>query len=253
MKGNELVVSTQQNNFTALSLNEMKEIGSIFVQSGLFPNDRDLAKALVKIIAGQELGVAPFQAISNIHFINGVRCLSYPLIAALIQKSGRYKYRVTEETATSCKMEWFERDDNGEWELIGTSDFTEADAQAANLLGKSNWKQYKKDLLFARCLTRGARRYCSSVFAGGGVYTNEEIESGGVVGEDNTDDLKGIKIDDFVAKVKAEIDETLTKEVIIENLKTANFGGWATANKRAMFDYLKIRFSRVEEAELVNN
>ena len=38
-------------------------------KSGMLPDVRDASKALTKILAGQEIGVTPFQAMTNIHII----------------------------------------------------------------------------------------------------------------------------------------------------------------------------------------
>jgi hypothetical protein len=54
-----------------LSLNQINFIGQTMAKSGMFPDVTDGAKALVKILAGKEIGVTPFQAMTNIHIIQG--------------------------------------------------------------------------------------------------------------------------------------------------------------------------------------
>jgi hypothetical protein len=63
-------------------------------KSGMFPDVTDGAKALVKILAGKEIGVTPFQAMTNIHIIQGKATMGANLIAAKVNGSGRYDYRV---------------------------------------------------------------------------------------------------------------------------------------------------------------
>ena len=64
-------------------------------KSGMFPDVTDGAKALVKILAGKEIGVTPFQAMTNIHIIQGKATMGANLMAAKVKGSGKYDYRVT--------------------------------------------------------------------------------------------------------------------------------------------------------------
>lgn len=153
-----------------LNLEEIKSIGQVFFQSGMFKDTKSAAQAITKVLAGQELGVPPMQAMRGIHVVDGNPQLSAGLIAALVKRSGRYDYRVSEANDTVVSLEWLQRDDKGRWETVGDSDFTRAEAETAGLLKKTNWQTYTEDMLFARALTRGARRYCPDVF-GGAVYT----------------------------------------------------------------------------------
>ena len=52
---------------------------------------------------------------------------------------------------------------------------TMEDAKRAGLLGKTSWQRYPEDMLFARALSRGARRFCPDAL-GGAIYTPEELE-----------------------------------------------------------------------------
>lgn len=151
-----------------LTLDEIKSIGTVFVQSGMFKDTKSAAQAITKVLAGQELGVPPMQAMRGIHVVDGNPQLSAGLIAALVKRSGRYDYRVVEANDTVVVLEWYQDGD-----VVGRSDFTREDANAAGLSGKTNWKTYTEDMLFARALTRGARRYCPDVF-GGAVYAPGE-------------------------------------------------------------------------------
>jgi hypothetical protein len=162
-----------------LTLEEIKSIGQVFQQSGMFKDTKSAAQAITKVLAGQELGVPPMQAMRGIHVVDGNPQLSAGLIGALIKRSNRYDYRVVTSDDTECKLEWRQRTDAGAWEVVGESKFTIAQAEHVptkeygreiKLSEKTNWKTYTEDMLFARALTRGARRYCPDVF-GGAVYT----------------------------------------------------------------------------------
>lgn len=159
----------EERALTTAPLTEVQALSKAFHASGLFADVTSEAAALVKIWAGRELGIGAVEAMRGIHIINGNLALSAGLIAAQIKRSARYDYRIDRQTNERCVIEFSQ---NGA--IVGSSEFTIADAQAAGLAGKATWKAYPSDLLFARALTRGARRFCPDVF-GGAVYTSEEI------------------------------------------------------------------------------
>jgi hypothetical protein len=146
------------------------QLAQHFAGSGFFKDAADMSKAVVKIVAGEELGIGPMAAMTGIHIIDGKPSLSANLLAVQVKRSGRYDYRVLEEDPEHIKLAWFANE-----EEIGTSEFTVAQAKQANLLGKDNWKHYLPDMLFSRALTRGVRRFCPEVTAGAPAYTPEEL------------------------------------------------------------------------------
>lgn len=56
-------------------------------------------------------------------------------------------------------------------------------------------------------------------------------------GNEHVDDLEKLNIDQFTAKVKQELADTMTKDVIVNILKDAGFA-WKTASKRVMYNYI---------------
>lgn len=183
-------VAVQASRYTALSigtndgLSRMERIATVMAASGAFKDAKGSAEAFAKLVIGEELGVGPAAAMAQIYLFDGKVTFGASLIASLVKQSGRYKYRVEESDTEVCRIRWFERDESGEWEDVGPSSFTVGEAQAAGLMSKNNWKHYTSDMLFARALTRGARRYCPDVFGGGSVYTPEEV-GGSVDGDGN--------------------------------------------------------------------
>lgn len=152
-----------------MSTDEVMTIGQVLAKSGYFKDTTDQAQAVAKVLAGQELGVGPVASMRGITFVMGKMNLDAGLVAALIQRSGRYDYRILVHTADECKLAFY---DNGK--MVGESRFTMADAQAADLRGKDIWKKYPKNMLFARALTNGARWYCPGVYFGA-VYSGDEL------------------------------------------------------------------------------
>lgn len=153
------------------TLDDLHALAATLAKSGYFKDATQEAQAVVKILRGFELGIGPIEALQGIYFIQGSLTLAAPLVATLIQRSGVFRYRVTEHTAQVCEIAFFEGR-----EPVGTSRFTLDDARAAGLLDKVQtlWTRYPKNLLFARALTNGARWYCAAVF-GGPIYTPEEM------------------------------------------------------------------------------
>ena len=156
------------------SLREPISIGKIFAESGMFPDTKTQAQAVVKILAGRELGLSPFESMKNIYLVNGKLAIQSNALASLIKSSKKYDYRVDIITDQECKITFlrFKKDDTTE--EIGVSEFTFKDAAKAGLVNKDNWKSYPKNMLFARALANGVRFYCPD--AACGWHVQEEYE-----------------------------------------------------------------------------
>lgn len=144
-----------------------------FAASGMFPDVQKQSQAVVKIVAGYELGVKPFAAMRGIHFIKiggtGVLELSANLRGALIKRSGQYDYRVRHLDDESCRIEFFERAPGmGPFESVGFSEYSVAKAKKAKLIRgeDSTWNKFPEDMVFAAALRKGAKRYCPDLFVG---------------------------------------------------------------------------------------
>ncbi len=138
--------------------------------SGFFKDVTSQAQAMVKVMAGAEIGLPAFASMSGIHIVQGKPVIGSNLIATLIKNDPRYDYRVKVADSKQCILTWYEGG-----QLVGESSFTMDEANAAGLTGKPTWKAYASDMLFARALTRGARRYAPGIFGGAPIYTPEEM------------------------------------------------------------------------------
>lgn len=150
------------------SIDDTMMLGKLLAQSGYFADSRDAGQAVVKVLAGAELGFGPIASMTGINIIKGKVTLSANLIAAAIKRSGRYNYRVSEMTDTACKIVFYEGK-----EQIGVSTFTMDDAKAAGLAG-DNWRKFPRNMLFARAISNGAKWYCPDL-SGGPLYTPDEL------------------------------------------------------------------------------
>ena len=139
-------------------------------KSGYFEDAKSEAQAIVKVMAGTELGLPPFASMTGIHIIKGKPTLGSNVIATLVKNDPRYDFKIKKCDSVACILEWYE---NGE--KIGEASFTIEEAKSAGLTGKDNWKKYTSDMLFARAISRGARRYASGIFGGSVVYTPDEM------------------------------------------------------------------------------
>jgi len=137
---------------------------------------------------GKELGFPTMQAFHYIIPIQGKLSLSAKAVGALLRKGG-VKYITKEDgvyvfadgttDTISLKKDGtkpidrrttidFYRDG-----LVESCSFTWRDAEVQGLTSKDNWTRMPKEMLFARCLAKGANRIGSDLLLG--LYTAEEL------------------------------------------------------------------------------
>ena len=139
---------------------ELQTAANAMHASGYFGDVKSQAQAMVKVMAGAEIGLPPFASMSGIHIVNGKPTLGANLIATLVKNDPRYDYRVKRSDNEACVLTWYEGG-----KPVGESMFTIQEANAAGLTSKQTWKAYASDMLFARALTRGARRYAPGILS----------------------------------------------------------------------------------------
>ena len=84
----------------------MQRAAKALAESGYFADAKSLAQAVVKVMAGAELGLAPFASMAGIHIIQGRPALGANVIATLIKNDPRYDYRVVELTDAVCRIQF---------------------------------------------------------------------------------------------------------------------------------------------------
>ena len=147
---------------------DVMALGKAFAESGMFPDIKSAAQAIVKIQAGAEIGIKPFQSMAGIHIISGKPTIGAGLMAAMVKSSGKYDYKVIEQTDKICVIQFFEGP-----VTIGTSTFSIDDAKKAQT---KNIDKFPRNMLFARAMSNGVKWYTPDVFAGP-VYVPEEMET----------------------------------------------------------------------------
>ena len=167
----ELIETTAVAVPDSISLSDVIQLGAIAMASGNFPDLRNNEQAIVRIMAGRELGLQPMTALRDLYVVEGKVAMSSGLIASMVRKHPKYDYRITEIDHEHCIIQFFEGD-----AMIGESSFSIDDATKAGIMRQgSGWTKYPRNMLFARALTNGARWYCPDAFDGA-VYTPEELE-----------------------------------------------------------------------------
>jgi hypothetical protein len=106
------------------------------------------------------------------------------------------------------------------------------EAQAAGLTGKDNWKKYPSDMLFARAISRGARRFAPGIFGGSPVYTPDEM---GV----EVDEEGSVIVDaEIIEPEQAHPSEPMTyaEACGVQNSKGEKYGNLDTATLALMYN-----------------
>jgi hypothetical protein len=156
-----------KQELSTISTTEIMNIGKAFAESGMFPDIKSAAQAVVKIQAGAEMGIPPFAAMSGIHIIQGKPTIGAGLMAANVKASNKYDYKVIEQTEKVCSIDFYKGK-----EKLGNSTFTIEEAKKA---GTKNLDKFPKNMLFARAISNGVKWYTPDVFSGP-VYTPEEFD-----------------------------------------------------------------------------
>ena len=165
------------NEIMKVTATEAIAIGKQFFDSGMFADIKSAGQAVVKIMAGAEIGIPPFAAMSGIHIIQGKPTIGAGLIASSVKGGGKYDYKVIEQTDKNCSIDFYQGK-----EKLGNSSFSLEDAKKA---GTKNMDKFPKNMLFARAISNGVKWFCPDVFAGP-VYTPEEMNQ---VTEDATAEI----------------------------------------------------------------
>ncbi|KPL18154.1 MAG: hypothetical protein AMJ93_14090 [Anaerolineae bacterium SM23_84] len=133
------------------------------VKSGLLPDHvKTPQQAFAIITMGRELGIPPMQSLRSIYVVGGQPHLNAQMMGALIYKAG-HGYQTDVLTEEECTIT-FKRRDGAVY--VHTVTMQEAqrlrwdkdwDKATNQYKDKWAWKRYPKALLFARCLSAGAR------------------------------------------------------------------------------------------------
>jgi len=152
-------------------LNTLMKVSAELSKSGMYPDLNNSGKYLAVILAGDAFGLAPMTALMNVHIVNGRPGFSAQAIGAFLRRAG-VKTHILECSSERCRIK-FTRDGAEPFEYEFNSD-------DANRAGKipakpgSVWSTYPQDMLFARALTGGGRKFAPDAMIG--AYVPDELE-----------------------------------------------------------------------------
>jgi hypothetical protein len=151
----------------SMTISDMSTAATAMAKSGFFTDTHDAAQALVKIMAGSEMGFGPFASMTGVYIIQGKPSVGANLMAAAVKGGGKYDYKVNAMSDKECSITFLQ---NGK--DIGTSTFNLEDAKKA---GTKNLDKFPRNMLFARAMSNGVRWFTPDIFMGAAVYTPEEL------------------------------------------------------------------------------
>jgi hypothetical protein len=181
----EMVVAEQQApqamSWTAIrSLAEAITLAEIVVKSVAIPDVKNVGQAVLKILAGAEMGFGAFASLVDVHIIEGKPAIGAKLMAAAIKRSGVYDFKIRRLDAQACDLEFFRRG-----ESLGNVSYSLKEAVEAGVATqrdgktlKANWQRHPDDMLFARCVSKGFRRHCPDLCGGVVAYDPDELDGG---------------------------------------------------------------------------
>lgn len=189
-----------ENNNTAVATHVANDVSNFLqslIDSKKLPEHvKTVADAFTIQQMGKELGVPTLQALHQIIPIKGKLSLSTRLQNALLRKGGIsfftkedgvYVYadgsvsKLSTKSADNVVIKpvdrrttiVFTRPGTNGAQMVEEVDFTWSDATKMGLTDKDNWKKMPREMLYARCLSKGANRIGADVTLG--LYTTDEL------------------------------------------------------------------------------
>ncbi len=171
-----------------------QRLANLFAVSGLFSDIRNtgrdtaIAQAFVKIELGESMGFTPAESMQGIDIIQGRPAVGASLRAARMKACG-YDWRFVRHDEKGCKIVLFK---NGEpiKNVDGSQasvEFTEADATKINKgrdgTIKDNWRNFPKNMYFARTITNAQRWYAPEVLNPRILSSEEAVDLDDVIAE----------------------------------------------------------------------
>lgn len=144
------------------SLDEAFRVSQAIAASGLAPRGLEKAEQImVAIMAGAELGFAPFQSLQSFAVVNGRPTLWGDGLVAVVRRNGCSIREWHEDETAHCEVI---RPDTGE---TITRSFSQADAIKAGLAGKTGpWQQYPQRMRAMRARAWAVRDGCADMLRG---------------------------------------------------------------------------------------
>lgn len=149
----------------------------VLIQAGMFPQKfKRWETAYVAALYGHEIGLSTQRAWKQIHVIQGVPAPEVHLQVAMVRQSiPGLVWKIVEHTMDICTIEHGRNPDD-----LQRTSFTFAEAVAAKLDGKDNWRHDRKGMLYCRAAGRAVRWFYPETQGGGLLHNNQELLDGEV-------------------------------------------------------------------------
>ena len=164
-------IAVRQGEPLIPNITDILNLSQAFHKSGMWPTLKSADQILAVVELGRELGIPAAAALNTIVIISGRITMEARTMMAVAHQRAGVTWKVLELNAKGCKMQ-FSRPG---FEPMVVS-FTEDDAKAAGLIGKSNWKMYPEDMMFARCSSRGVKRIAGDTILGLAMTKEEAMD-----------------------------------------------------------------------------
>lgn len=175
----QIAVRQQQQAMATTSQGEwqvMVDMARTLLTTGFLPQAiKTEGQAVAIILQGRELGIGPMAALGTINVIQGKPTISPQLMIALINRSGELEDMKCVDDGKQCVVVMKRKG-----RTPHSTTFSQADAVAAGLAGKDNWKKQPATMRQWRAIAACARVVFPDVILG--LYTPDEM--GADVNED---------------------------------------------------------------------
>ena len=163
----EEIVKRQDASVAIPSAQNLRMLAQDLLNSGLFPNIKNVAGAITVIEYGKELGIPPVAALQTMSIVNGRLCLEAKAIMAVFQNHGG-KIKILERSKTLARIEL-----SKEGQESYVHEYTMEQAKTEKLAGKDNWLKMPETMLFWRAVATGIRLFDPGAIFG--LYSREEL------------------------------------------------------------------------------
>lgn len=187
---------------------EAWRVAGALAASGMTPKDINTQeKVLAVIMAGAEIGMAPFQSLQSFAVINGRPALWGDGMLATVRK---YGVRVEESSVDGVATCTVTRPDTGE-QITRT--FSEADAVRAGLWKKQGpWTTYPQRMLQMRARAWALRDGCADMLRG--MKMAEEAQDVEVIADEPLPSIEGAEKDRIIGAWRVRLEQaTLPEEI----------------------------------------
>lgn len=177
-----IVPAGQPNWNSVRNLAEAIQISEIVFKSAAMAKINSPGEALLRMLAGAEMGFGIFASLADVHVIEGNATVGAHLRAASIKMSAKYDYEVVERTDEACEVAFVERR-GGQRLVLGRVRHTLAEAKAKGwhlaTSGKPKpaWVKTPANMLFARVISDGYKTFAPDLSGGVLTYDPDELDA----------------------------------------------------------------------------